>query len=117
MHQVSRLITKDMQSMCLTSTALFFCAVAGTELFGDSFHYGCIDPATGAREDDFAKVADEFGCGDRQCPAAFPVCNVSVTAEALCAWAQLSTGGMMSLGQLDRCCSTTSTNNPRMLLC
>lgn len=52
-------------------------SVAGTELFGEAFHWGCWDPSTGAVEADNVPVADEFGCGARTCPAAYSECNVS----------------------------------------
>lgn len=45
---------------------MFIFAVAGTELFSDIFHYGCVDDA-GNVEASWAD-ADEYGCGARQCP-------------------------------------------------
>jgi hypothetical protein len=53
-------------------------AVAAAEIFGDAFHYGCVDPATGAMERDSLNVVveDEFGCGDRRCPAEYTECKV-----------------------------------------
>lgn len=53
-------------------------AVAAAEIFGDAFHYGCVDPATGKTEASTLEVADEFGCGDRSCPAQFSECKVGL---------------------------------------
>lgn len=51
-------------------------AVAAVEIFGEAFHFGCTEPATGAMEDTAATIPDEFSCGARSCPAAYSECRV-----------------------------------------
>lgn len=57
-------------------------AVAAAEIFGDAFHYGCVNPDTGKTEASTVDVEDEFGCGDRSCPAEFSQCKVC--CKSLC---------------------------------
>ncbi|KAF8072369.1 NaCP60E [Scenedesmus sp. PABB004] len=66
----------------LRSIVVCFLEAVPLLLFGDAFHRGCVDAATGAREADAASVADEFGCGHRTCPPAFSTCFTFPTSQA-----------------------------------
>jgi hypothetical protein len=67
--------------MCVEMTCLLSCchlAVAGTELFSAAYHWTCFNPATNRTEDQDAHVSDEFSCGARSCPPAYPTCQASM---------------------------------------
>jgi len=67
--------------MCVEMTCLLSCchlAVAGTELFSAAYHWTCFSPSTNRTEDQDAHVSDEFSCGARSCPPAYPTCQASM---------------------------------------